>query len=366
MFAQELSNVQIHGFVTQGLLYSSNNNLFTMPSSNGSAQWTDVGVSLSDSLSDKLRVGIQLHAYQFGELGGPNLQIDWVTGDYRASDKVRFSVGKVKTVYGLFNDTQDVDTVHLWALLPDGMYANDNKSFDLAHYGADFYGAMPIGKKWGTFSYRGYVGYRPLDLNGGYAKLIAQSIGSAFTGGGSNVFGGDLRWETPLKGLLVGLSSITTGLNGTAPTGSFHIPYATTPVPYAKFERGKFMAAGEYKRNAAAFDLTLNLPGGGTFLAPSKYDLRTWYVMSSYQILKKLRVGGYYSHYVNGGKDQSLPINFSKEWTISGRYDFNTHFYAKLEEHFINGTAVGYYTSTNPNGLKPKTNALAARIGFTF
>jgi len=366
MFAQDLSTIQFHGFVTQGFAYSTNNNLFTMSTSNGSAQWTDGAVSVSDSLSDKLRVGIQFHVYQLGQLGGPNLQIDWATGDYRANDKTRVSFGKVKTVYGLFNDTQDVDTVHLWALLPEGFYPTDNKSFNLAHYGVDYYGAMPLGERMGTLSYRGYVGFRPLDLNGGYAKSIGLSIGSAFTSGGSNVFGGDVRWETPVKGLLVGVSAITTGLEGTAPTASFHIPYATTPVPYAKFERGKFMAAGEYKRNASAFDLTFNLAGGGKLFVPSKYDTRSWYVMSSYQVLTKLRVGGYYSHYINGNTDQSIAKNYSKDWTVSGRYDFTPHFYAKVEGHFIDGTALGYYTSTNPNGLQPKTTALAGRVGFTF
>jgi hypothetical protein len=365
VFAQEFSGIQIHGFVTQGVLYSTNNNLFTMPTSNGSAQWTDGAISISDSVSDKLRVGIQLHAYQFGEFGGPSLQIDWASADYRASDKARFSVGKVKTVYGLFNDTQDVDTAHLWSLLPEGFYPTDNKSFELAHYGADFYGAMPLGKKGGTISYRAYAGYRPLDLNGGYAKQIGEIVGSTFASGGSNVLGGDLRWDTPLKGLQIGMSALTTGLSGMSPGGSFHLPYFTAPVPYAKFERGKFMAAGEYKRLASQFNLTLNTPGGAVFV-PGNYDARSWYVMSSYQVLRQLRIGGYYSHYISGGTDQSQPQNYSKEWVVSGRYDFNPHFYAKLEEHFINGTALGYYGSTNPNGLKPKTDALAARIGFTF
>src|SRR2546423_15036302 len=82
--AQDLSNIQIHGFVTQGFLYSSKNNLFTMETNAGSARWSDGAVSVSDALSDKLHVGVQFHVYQLGQLGGPNLQIDWATGDYQA------------------------------------------------------------------------------------------------------------------------------------------------------------------------------------------------------------------------------------------------------------------------------------------
>jgi len=179
VLAQDLSNIQIHGFVNQGLLYSSNNNLFTMNTSAGSARWTEAAVSVSDAVSDKLQVGIQFHVYQLGDLGGPNLQIDWATGDYQVSDKLRFVAGKVKTVSGLFNDSQDVDTVHLFVLLPESFYPADNKTFNLAHYGGDFYGSISLGKRWGTLTYRGYAGYRPLDLNGGYAKQISPSIGSS-------------------------------------------------------------------------------------------------------------------------------------------------------------------------------------------
>ncbi len=35
-FAQDLSNIQIHGFVTQGFLYSSTNNYLSTNSSSGS------------------------------------------------------------------------------------------------------------------------------------------------------------------------------------------------------------------------------------------------------------------------------------------------------------------------------------------
>ena len=135
LYAQDLAGIEIHGFVTQGFLFSSNNNYLTMQSSGGSLQWTDGAVSVSDSLTDKLRVGIQLHMYQLGQLGGANVQVDWASGDYRFNDYFGVRAGKVKTVLGLFNDSQDVDAVFLWILLPQGAYPIDNKSVFLSHLG---------------------------------------------------------------------------------------------------------------------------------------------------------------------------------------------------------------------------------------
>jgi hypothetical protein len=377
IFAQELSNVQIHGFATQGFLYSSSNNYLSTNSSSGSFAWTDGAVSVSDPVSDKLRVGLQAHISQLGQFGGPSLVVDWASGDYRANDKLRFSAGKVKTVAGLFNDTQDVDAVNLWALLPQGVYPIANKSFNLAHYGADFYGEISPGHM-GTVSYRAYAGYRTLDLDSGYVKSInlllpwiQQSFGVQSDlitiAPGGKVFGGDVRWQTPLRGLLIGSSATAEDLQGSAGAISFRAARNLVTQHYAKFERGKFFAAVEIKRMPVGFSLTANT-SQGPVTVPDPVDWRSWYVMTSYRVVQKLQLGTYYSHIVDagGGQDTSRSTNYSKDWALTGRYDFNSHFYAKLEEHFVHGTDIGFYSDTNPNGLKPSSNILAARVGLTF
>jgi hypothetical protein len=67
-----------------------------------------------------------------------------------------------------------------------------------------------------------------------------------------------------------------------------------------------------------------------------------------------------------GTNNTSLAANYSKDWTVAARYDFNSYFYAKLEEHFVHGTDGDYYADDNPNGEKPRANLLAAKIGFSF
>lgn len=378
LFAQDLSTIQIHGFATQGFLYSSNNNYLSTQSNSGSFAWTDGAVSVSDTLSDKLRVGIQLHMYQLGDFGGPNLQVDWATGDYKVNEHFGFRAGKFKLPIGLFNDSQDVDAVHLWALLPQSIYPTDNRSFTLSALGGEVYGSEGLGKKGGTLVYRGYVGYRPMDLNGGYVKSlnldlagIDQSFGLPVTlitsAPSGKVFGGDVSWKTPLKGFVVGSSAIAEDLQGSAGPVSFRVSRDIATQQYAKFERGKFLAAVEIKRMPVGLTVTAPTPVG-PYTIPDPLDWRSWYVMTSYRVVEKFQVGTYYSHFVNagGGANTSRSTNYSKDWTISSRYDFNSYFYAKLEEHFLHGTELGYYSDSNPNGLKPRSNILAAKIGFSF
>lgn len=213
LYAQSLSDIEIHGFATQGFLFSSHNNYLTMRTSTGSMQWTDGAVSITDSVTDNLRVGIQLHMYQLGQLGGPNIHLDWASGDYRFNDYFGFRGGKVKTVMGLFNDSQDVDSVFLWTLLPQSSYPIDNEGFWLAHLGGEVYGYVPLGSG-GKLRYDGYAGQSYLPLIGGYVKQIEDSGLPFTTSPGGKTYGGDVRWETPWKGFLLGFSPMALGVNG--------------------------------------------------------------------------------------------------------------------------------------------------------
>jgi len=361
LHAQDLAGIEIHGFATQGFLYSSHNNYLSMQSSSGSLQWTDGAVSFTDLLTDNLRVGIQLHMYQLGELGGPNIQVDWASGGYKVNDRLGFRAGKVKTPLGLFNDSQDVDSIFLWILLPQSSYPVDNKSFYLSHVGGEVYGNLALGRRAGELQYRGYAGHVYLDLTGGYLKESANH-GLVFTSApGGKVYGGDLRWQAPLRGLTIGSSALVQAVDGKGPIGTDHISPFFVNAQYAQFEKGKFYIAGEYKRSPLNVILTV-----GPAVIPIPLDVRSWFAMGSYRVGRKFQLGAHYSHYVNKSLDTNLPANYSKDWVVSGRYDFNSYFYGKIEGHFLHGTALGYYDSTNPNGLKPNSNMLATRIGFSF
>ena len=65
-----------------------------MQSSKGSLQWTEGAISVTDAVTDKLRLGIQLHMYQMGSFGGPNMVVDWASGDYKVNDHFGIRAGR--------------------------------------------------------------------------------------------------------------------------------------------------------------------------------------------------------------------------------------------------------------------------------
>jgi hypothetical protein len=89
--------------------------------------------------------------------------------------------------------------------------------------------------------------------------------------------------------------------------------------------------------------------------------------MATYKITDKLTAGVYNSQQSDHSPDVPLgPAKYSKDWTVSGRYDFGQFLYVKAEEHFIDGTRIGYDTTLNPSGLKPNTKLTVLKVGISF
>ena len=362
----ERSKIQIHGSLAQGGMLSSYNNFLTAPTRHGTLQWTDAVLNVGRDFTDRFHAGIQLHTYRLGEFGRFKLEIDWAYGEYRFSDWAGVRAGKVKTPLGLFNDTQDIDALHLWSLLPQGVYPADNRSWTLAHTGGDVFGKVGLPRGMGRVSYQGYFGRRVVDPNGGYLKLAADE-GFTVRDAVGRLYGGDLRWHTPLRGFTAGASL------GLAETRAQQIPDRltlestadTNTALYGEFERGKFYAAGEFRRriwNVAIREFQVPVVS---------LDTRAWYLMGAYRVHRMVQVGAYCSR-IRYAKMETAFVPFllgdrSTDWVVATRFDLNPHVYFKLEGHYMDGTvmAQGFYPFTNPRADR-LTRLLVARIGFTL
>lgn len=356
-------NIQIHGFATQAFVASNNNNYLGMDTRSGSTGWTEAAVNLNDQVSDKLRAGIQLHYTRLGAFGGDDVDVDWALGDYRWKPWLGMRAGKVKIRWGLYNDTQDYDPGYLWSLLPEPVYAVDWRATNLSQLGMEVYGEVALGARLGRMEYSGYYGNYNYAANDGYMESFRES-GLNFTAPpGGKTPGFDVRWATPVRGLKVGGSLMLYNASGNLTNGTFYQPLAYWPAYYGEYERGKFFGSGQYTK-LVQYN-TWTVAGAGTSVSPS--DTRAWFAMGGYHVTEKLEAGAYYTHDVDvTGGQGSNPASYLRDWVASGRYDIDANFYAKLEGHYIDGNGVGFYGFDNPNGMKPRTAVVVAKVGFTF
>jgi len=378
--------VQAHGFVSQGFVKSDTNNWLTMNTNAGSGGMTDMGLNVTSQLSDKLRVGAQVYDRNLGQLGQWHPSLDWALVDYRFKNWCGVRAGKVKTTLGLYNDSQDLDFAHVFALLPQGIYPTDLRDVTIAHSGADLYGNIPLGHHPGDISYTAFAGHRSDSRYSGYPYLLQQWQVFARSVGGLQ-YGADLRWNTPLTGLVIGASRMNQEITargqfvsllnpeaGLAPFDSTTRTYWTN-LFYAEYLVRRLRIDAEYRRDYFKIPY---VPG---------IDLQTsvhaWYVAGSYRIHKRVELGSYYSRYnvanygdgplaqIVGPTDPSLPQNHIYDKVVAGRVDLNRFCYVKIEGHFMDGYGWdaypnGFYPQQNANGFQPDTIAVVAKTGFHF
>ena len=361
-FAIEGRPVQVHGFASQAFAASDGNNYLTMDTRTGTFSFTDFGGNISVQVTGKFRVGAQFYDHNIGQLGRWHPQLDWADGDYRFKDWVGIRAGKVKTVLGLYNDTQDMEFLHTWAILPQSVYPLDLRSSTIAHVGADFYGDIGLNQL-GTFSYTAYAGFQPNDPYGGWVYGF-KPYGINLTALDGRLEGGDLRWRTPVQGLLAGVSYMDEELHIKATILSAFSFNAVSN----KDETSQFYI--QYMRNR----LTLNAEYRKNLLGLEKFimDSRSLYGSASYRISKRFEVGTYYSRFYPNWQDNlSDPANHIYDKVATVRMDLTNHWDLKIEGHFMNGSAAGdalrgFYLRDNPKGLKPTTNLLVIRTGVEF
>ena len=365
-------DVQVHSFFTQGYGYSNDNNYLTMKTSQGSFAMTDGGANVSTQINDKLRVGAQVYFYNVGDLGKWHPIFDWGYVDYKFNSYFGVRAGKVKTVLGLNNDTQDLSFLHTWALMPQSVYPLDLRAANIAHTGLDLYGNVPLHTA-GSLGYTLYAGLASIDKYGGY--YYAAGSAATVTGVRQQVTGGDLRWNTPITGLMFGSSvSIKKTHDDLMLTGGIPIWARTDPerivAGYADFTHGNWHFSAEGRSDHSVL-LTKGIYPGG---AESPYDqsFTAWYVTAAYRVNKRLEVGTYRSMFDCATSTPLDPnSNHINDQVVTARVDLTKFWNVKAEGHFIQGygdlyAARGFYPIDNTTGLKPNTNLLVLRASWYF
>ncbi len=363
--------VQTHGSIQQGFVFSSGNNFLTMNTRDGSGAMTDGAFNLSTQATSKLRLGAQVYSRNIGDLGNGALQIDWAFADYKVNQQFGVRAGKVKTALGLYNDTQDMEFLHTWALLPQGVYPLDLRSVTIAHVGADAYGTFSL-KHAGSLHYTVYGGVIQDDTKGGY-RYGLEDQGMHFQGAiASKGVGFDTRWSAPVDGLTVGYSLLQAkkDLDITIPTLPIplhvDVPMARVQAVFGEMQRDRVRVAAEWRQESTETRLTPAIAPDTTMTS------RGWFASGSYRLNDRLELGTYHSRHVpDTSLSSSDDTNHIRDTAVAGRVDLNRFWHVKVEGHFIDGNgnisyARGFYLRSNPGGFESETRMLVIRTGVTF
>lgn len=340
-------DVDVHGFVSQGFILSTDNN-YLAKSRRGSFEFTEVGLNFTKSLGDNLRAGVQIFARELGPIGNYRPQFDWFYLDYRFADWLGLRAGRTKLPFGLYNETSEVDSARVPILLPPSLYSQETREFLLAQTGAELYGYVSIGAA-GALDYRVYGGTIFLDRTSfGDPSLTLKEVDVPY------MVGGRAMWLTPLDGLSVGGSVqrlrldltflanddvaaaliaaelVPASFDGTV---LVRIP-VTLGVGSIEYSAHDLLLAAEFSRWRIATEVR---PKGMSGPDPHQTQTR-WYVMGSYRVTPWFTPGLYYSVLDLGQPEPQTRANYQHDAAVTFRYDLTPNWIAKLEGHYMRGT----------------------------
>lgn len=339
--------IEVHGFVSQGFILSTKNN-YLARSKRGSPEFTEIGLNFTKSVTDNLRIGVQLFARNLGPTDNLKPQFDWFYLDYRFRDWLGFRAGRTKIPFGLYNELNDVDVARVPVLLPQSVYDVQNRSFLLAQTGAELYGNVSLWNA-GMLEYRAYGGSIYADIAPPITNLDVPYV-----------FGGRVMWLTPLTGLQVGISGqllrldidylvplspeIATALglpatfDGKIPT-KLNLKLWLASIEYVAYD---WQLAAEYGR------WTGDTESGVPEILPSNVVVNErYYVLASYHVRPWFTPGVYYSGLYRHVGERAGKENFQHDVAVTLRFDLTDYWLVKLEGHLMHGT----YALLNSRGL---------------
>jgi hypothetical protein len=353
--------VEIHAFVSQGFLVSTDHN-YLGPSKRGSFEFTEAGINFTHAWRDNLRIGVQLFVHDLGPLGNYKPQFDWYYIDYRFWDWLGIRAGRTKLPFGLYNEVNDIDAARVPILLPQSVYPVQNREFLLAQTGVELYGYVPL-RAAGALEYRVYGGTIFLDPDNTSSEFSNFTV--------PYMMGARLMWLPPIEGLEVGGSvqrlrldldvvpseqrRAQLEMDGLLPadydgTISVRIP-AWIWVASVQYQLQDLLLATEFTQ--AYVDIE------NSTLAPTVHDENLgFYAMGSYRVAEWFTPGLYYSLYEPGRKSRTGPSSYQHDLAASLRFDINPHWLVKAEAHYLHGLAYldpalnGRAEVTELNGLQ--------------
>ena len=371
-----LDTLQVHGFLSQALVITDDNNFFG-PSSEGegSFKFTEIGANVSLRPHEDVLVAAQVLSRRTGGDGSDATpKLDYGLIDYQMlSDQQRtfgIQLGRIKNPFGFYNQTRDVAFTRPSILLPQSIYFDRTRSLALAGDGVTLYheerletGALRLQAGFGKARIEDDV-ERTLGLDRFPGSLESDS--SAI---------GQIRYEHDGGRIVTALSTASANADYDSPAG---------PPGDGKFQFTPWVLSFQY--NEELWSLTaeyaireLQLEGFNAF-ADSEKDGESWYVQYTRRFNQDWQWLVRYDSLVNDRSDRSgkafaastggtLPAHsqFADDLTLGLQWTPHPRIMLAGEYHHVDGTAwLPTQDNPDPSDTERKWNMLLFQLSLRF
>lgn len=333
-------NLSVHGFFTQAALHTSDNSFGGATDDGMSTDYNEAGINVMLEPLQHLRISAQAVARNAGDYDRGELRTDYFQLDYAfinsSTDTAGLRVGRVKNVYGLFNDTRDVahtrpsiylPTIIYWEQLRDIMLFRDGGSVYWDHYGSN--GMLAID-----------AGYGKPKVTERLATEVLFTEIAHIDADDPEVMVGRVLWEDANGRLRLALSTLqaSSGFD-IGIRGNFDAELYLASLQYGT-ERWQLTSEIAY----FIYDLSLDAPALASLLkayhGDAAYVQYAWFFTPSWQLYARYDVGYFDRNNRSGSSFEPLlpaAIGYTRDAGLGVRWDIDKHWMISVEAHYLEG-----------------------------
>lgn len=352
------SELQLHGFLTQGVVITSDNNFLGQSNKKASTDFREIGVNASLRPTSDVQLSAGLLSHKAGGTDNGELRLDYGLIDWTVSSSEEgrggIRLGRVKNAYGLYNKTRDVAFTRPSALLPQSIYFERTRNVTVASDGAELYldRYYEAGSLFVTFalgqpqigSDASKVALLGLIPNGSLESKLMPIFQVIFEGDGG-------RYRLGFTTLQLD-AHYNPGVRDVLQAGQMQF---TPKIFSAQYNAERWSLTSEYSlRPSSIQSFGRNAPDSTT-------HGQSYYVQGSYRLAPKWEALLRYDVMVADREDRDGKAfaaatrrpgftRFSKDLTAGVRFDLTPELMLRAEYHRVDGT--GYLPAQdNPNPL---------------
>ncbi|CCE23700.1 porin family protein [Methylotuvimicrobium alcaliphilum] len=365
-------NLQIHGFLSQGFIHTSDNNFFGKTDDSISSDFRELGINASYRILPELQIAMQVVWRDAGKTDDSNVRIDYGVASYNlySSEHSLLTLrgGRVPTPLGLYNDTRDVASTRPSILLPQSIYFDVNRNLALSADGGYIYGEHRT--DYGDFSLNFGVVIPRLD-DPDFKNVIVGSDPGKMEGDVSWVLRTGYEWENGLVKLAVTYADFNGDYKPSS--GALLQPGSWRFNPLilsAQYNTEKWSLTGEYALRRAQLRNFGAIPD-------TEFTGQSFYIQGTYRLTSSLEALVRYDELIWDMDDrkglklaQAAPgitnhSRFAQDWTFGLRYEILPALNFSAEYHRINGT--GWLSNLeNPQGTTQHWDMYTIMMSYDF
>ncbi|SFU42306.1 hypothetical protein SAMN05216339_102146 [Nitrosomonas eutropha] len=374
---QILKQLQVHGFLSQGYIKTTGNNVFGHSNNSGSFDFREIGLTASLRPLPGLQLSGQLLHRRAGEGSDGGIHIDFGFLDYNFINmpevELGVRLGRMKNPFGFYNDTRDVPFTRPSILLPQSIYFDRTRNLALASDGVQLYGESRT--DWGNIT---------IQLGAAFPQVDDKDSETSIFGHMTPVRGelksrlsyiGRILYELPDGRLRLAVSSAQLNVgydpsqNDIFESGSFRF---SPLILSAQYNAERWSITSEYalrysRRHGFGNPRLDQSSTGDSFYLQGIYRfLPNWEAVLRYDLLfanKKDRNGKKFL----AASSHPAYSQYARDLTVGLRWNITPSIMLSTEYHRINGAAwLSPLDNPDIDSAEKNWNLFAAQISYRF